>query len=76
MLGTIQAAEALKFITGAGTLLTDALLTFDAATMNFRRVALKKRSDCPVCGENPTIRSLEGLEGLEENVQAPCNLSV
>ena len=59
MLGTIQAAEALKFITGAGTLLTDALLTFDAATMNFRRVSLKKRSDCPVCGESPTIQNLE-----------------
>lgn len=59
MLGTIQAAEAIKYITGAGTLLTDALLTFDAASMNFRKVPLKKRSDCPVCGENPTILSLE-----------------
>ena len=59
MLGTIQAAEAVKYITGAGTLLTDALLTFDAATMTFRKVALKKRSDCPVCGDNPSIRSLE-----------------
>ncbi|MCI5113230.1 MAG: HesA/MoeB/ThiF family protein [Candidatus Electrothrix sp. AW1] len=59
MLGTIQAAEALKFITGAGTLLTNTLLTFDAATMDFRKVPLKKRSDCPVCGENPTICTLE-----------------
>ncbi|MCI5219964.1 MAG: molybdopterin-synthase adenylyltransferase MoeB, partial [Candidatus Electrothrix sp. LOE2] len=58
MLGTIQAAEALKFITGAGILLTDTLLTFDAKTMHFRRVGLKKRSDCPLCGEHPTILDL------------------
>jgi adenylyltransferase/sulfurtransferase len=65
MLGTIQAAEAIKYITGAGTLLTDTLLTFDAASMNFRKVPLKKRSDCPVCGKNPTILSLE-----QEHAQA------
>ena len=59
MLGTIQAAEALKFFTNAGTLLTNTLLTFDARTMNFRRVQLKKRADCPVCGEHPTIHELK-----------------
>ena len=69
MLGTIQAAEALKFITGAGTLLTDTLLSFDAKTMHFRRVSLKKRSDCPLCGENPT------LHDLEETERAICDLS-
>jgi len=62
MLGTIQAAEALKFITGAGTLLTDTLLTFDAKTMNFRRVKLRKRPDCPVCGEHPTVVELRDSE--------------
>lgn len=58
MLGTIQAAEALKFITGAGTLLTDKLLTFDALDMHFRNVKLHKRSGCEVCGSNPTIKEL------------------
>jgi molybdopterin/thiamine biosynthesis adenylyltransferase len=38
--GTIQAAEALKYITGAGRLLTDRLLTFDALTMEFRVVKI------------------------------------
>ncbi len=69
MLGTIQAAEALKFITGAGILLTDTLLTFDAATMRFRRVNLKKHPDCPLCGENPTIHQ------LEQNKRSTCDLS-
>ncbi len=35
MLGTIQAAEAMKWILGIGCLLTDRLLRFDALTMRF-----------------------------------------
>jgi molybdopterin-synthase adenylyltransferase len=63
MLGTIQAAEALKFLTGTGKILTDSLLTFDAKNMNFRRVKLKKHPDCPVCGEHPSILELQDIEG-------------
>jgi molybdopterin-synthase adenylyltransferase len=55
LLGTIQAAEAVKYITGAGTLLTDVLLRFDALTMNFRKIPLPRRDDCPVCGKSPVI---------------------
>lgn len=58
MLGTIQAAEALKYIVGIGKLLTNQLLTFEAQGMDFRKVALRKRSTCPVCGEVPTITEL------------------
>lgn len=49
MLGTIQAAEVLKFLTGTGELLTDRLLTFDARTMAFTTVRTGRRGDCPVC---------------------------
>jgi len=55
MLGTIQATEALKYITGVGELLTDRLLAFDAAAMRFRTTALQRQDDCPVCGRQPTI---------------------
>lgn len=58
MLGTIQAAEALKFITGAGTLLTNTLLAFDAKTMDFRKARFKRNPRCAVCGENATIHEL------------------
>ena len=58
ILGTIQAAEALKFVLGIGGCLTDRLLTFDAMTMDFRIVSLKKRKDCEVCSDTPTIREL------------------
>jgi molybdopterin/thiamine biosynthesis adenylyltransferase len=65
MLGTIQAAETLKFITGAGDLLTDAMLTFDALTMDFRKVRLKKNLKCALCGDEPTITTLRGEKQKE-----------
>ncbi|HEX3018962.1 MAG TPA: HesA/MoeB/ThiF family protein [Chitinispirillaceae bacterium] len=58
MLGTIQAAETLKFITGTGIALKNKLLTFDATDMNFRNVTLHKQKQCAVCGENPAINEL------------------
>ena len=58
MLGTIQATEALKFLTGCGDLLNDRLLIFDALKMNFRTANLAKNPDCPVCGNNPIITEL------------------
>ena len=68
MLGTIQAAEALKFITGAGELLTDSLLTFDARTMAFRKIKLRRQENCPVCGIRPVITNLVDAE------QATCSV--
>ena len=41
MLGTIQAAEAIRYITGVGELLTNRLLIFDALNMKFRTVKVK-----------------------------------
>lgn len=40
MMGSIQAAEAIKFLVGVGTLLTNTLLIFDACTMQFQRIEL------------------------------------
>ena len=58
ILGTIQATEALKFLTGVGALLTDSLLIFDALEMSFRKVGCRSRSNCAICGETPTITEL------------------
>ena len=62
MLGTIQAAETLKYFTGVGELLTNRLLTFDAKTMQFRTIPVKQRSSCDICGEHPTITELIDYE--------------
>jgi molybdopterin/thiamine biosynthesis adenylyltransferase len=59
VIGTIQATEAIKFLLKKGTLLTDRLLTYDALHMKFREVHLRKNPACPVCGESPTIISVQ-----------------
>lgn len=41
MLGTIQAAEAIKYLAGVGELLTNRLLRFDALTMRFSEIRLR-----------------------------------
>ena len=58
LLGTIQTSEALKFLTGAGTLLTDSMLFFDILTMEFIKHRLGKNRECGLCGEVPTIQEL------------------
>ncbi|MCC8097918.1 MAG: adenylyltransferase, partial [Eubacterium sp.] len=63
VIGSLQAMEAVKYILGKGDLLTGYLLTYNALTMEFRKVKLpKKVKDCPVCGENPTIHELTDYE--------------
>ncbi|MDR0578745.1 MAG: HesA/MoeB/ThiF family protein [Candidatus Accumulibacter sp.] len=67
MLGAIQAAEALKFITGAGEPLYDALLSFDARTMDFRKTRLARAPGCRVCGD-------AGIVSLQDYEPAACDL--
>lgn len=62
MLGTIQAAETLKFFTGVGELLTDKLLTFNAKTMDFRKIRVHRHDGCPICGSHPTVTKLIDYE--------------
>ncbi len=50
ILGAIQATEAIKHLLGMDGLLTGALLTFDAATMAFRKIRLPMDKRCRVCG--------------------------
>jgi adenylyltransferase/sulfurtransferase len=57
MIGTIQAAEALKLALGVGSSLAGRLLLVDALTMEFRTVKLRKDPECPACGTR-TIREL------------------
>ena len=52
----MQAIEAIKLILGLGDSLVGRLLHFDALKMKFREFKLRRDPQCPVCGENPTIR--------------------
>lgn len=57
--GTLMATEAIKYITRNGTLLTNALLTFDTLEMTFCRMEVGKDTDCPLCGKEPKITQLK-----------------
>jgi adenylyltransferase/sulfurtransferase len=50
ILGTMQAAEAIKLLAGVGETLNGRLLLLDALTMEWRSVRLKKDPQCKVCG--------------------------
>lgn len=50
ILGCIQASEAIKYFLGVGELLTNKLLNIDIKDMNFRKISIKKDSNCRVCG--------------------------
>ena len=57
-IGLIQATEAVKLILGIGDPLIGRLLLYDALSMRFRELKLRKNADCPVCGDHPTITKL------------------
>ncbi len=66
VIGCLQAMEAVKYITGAGELLTGRLLTYDALKMSFRTIKVPRDCSCAVCSEHRTITQLIDYE------QAAC----
>jgi adenylyltransferase/sulfurtransferase len=49
IVGTMQAAEALKLVAGIGTSLSGRLLLLDALEMEWRSVTFGRDPGCPVC---------------------------
>ena len=62
VVGTIQATEAVKLIIGVGEPLINRFLIYDALRMRFRELKLRRDPECPVCGDNPTVRELIDYE--------------
>lgn len=53
IIGSIQATEAIKVLTGLGHPLFGRLLLLDAAAMEWRQVRLVADPQCPVCRDHP-----------------------
>ena len=53
IIGSMQAAEALKLLSGAGRPLTGRLLMLDGRSMEFTEVRVGRHAACPVCGSAP-----------------------
>ncbi|HTG01978.1 MAG TPA: HesA/MoeB/ThiF family protein [Nitrospirota bacterium] len=52
VIGSLQALETLKFLSGTGRNLKGHLLVWEGGTVDFQKFKVKKDPDCPVCGGN------------------------
>lgn len=55
VIGTLQATEVVKLITGIGKPAIGKLLTYNALDTEFRSFKIRHDPKCPVCGDKPTI---------------------
>jgi sulfur-carrier protein adenylyltransferase/sulfurtransferase len=73
IMGSLQAAEALKLILHIGDSLIGRLLVMNATEMSFTEIRVGKNPECPICGPNPSIQELQDYEafcGTETKVSA------
>ncbi len=75
VIGCLQAMEAIKYITGAGELLTGRLLTYDGLKMKFRDVKIPRDCSCAVCSDHATIHELIDYEQAVCELKAPSSKS-
>tara|TARA_Y100000996_G_scaffold9511_2_gene7869 strand:- start:586 stop:1443 length:858 start_codon:yes stop_codon:yes gene_type:complete len=58
LVGSVQATEVFKEILGIGENLIGRLILIDSLNMEFRMMKIKRDPQCPLCGDNPTIKEL------------------
>ena len=63
-IGSIQATEAIKVLTGVGEPLLGSLMVYEALEMNYRKIKVRKDPECAVCGEHPTVTELIDYEAF------------
>jgi sulfur-carrier protein adenylyltransferase/sulfurtransferase len=62
LIGVIEALEAVKLILAKGDSLVGRLLHFNTLTMEINTLKLRRDPNCPMCGDNPTIKELIDYE--------------
>lgn len=62
IIGNIQAFETIKVLLDVGELLIGRLLLFNGLTTEFKELTLRQDTECPMCGENPSIQELIDYE--------------
>jgi adenylyltransferase/sulfurtransferase len=72
IIGSLQALETIKLIIGRGESLSGRLVLFEALSLKFRELKLRKNAHCPMCGSHRKIHQLIdynefcGIRGEEE----------
>lgn len=64
IVGTLQALEAIKWLTGIGDSAVGRLLLIDALTLRFREIAIRRDPECAICSASPTITELIDYEAF------------
>ncbi|MBC7366893.1 MAG: molybdopterin-synthase adenylyltransferase MoeB [Undibacterium sp.] len=59
VIGSLQALETIKLITGIGESLRGRLLTYDALGQNFSTLKIPRAAACRACGPQPAITTLD-----------------
>ena len=72
IIGSLQAMEAIKLITGAGTTPLGRLTCYDALASSFRSIRLHRDPQCRLCGDSPDI---EFVNNAETAASASCILT-
>jgi adenylyltransferase/sulfurtransferase len=73
IIGSMQASEVIKVITGVGDPLVGRLFTYDALNFETRILRFKKDKHNPISGENITIRELIDYEQFCGIVKQPTH---
>ncbi len=74
VIGCMQATEVIKILIGFGEVASGRLLMYDALTMKFRQVTLRKNKHCVLCGDKPTVTELidyQAFCGIPQQEEKP-----
>ncbi|MDO8519766.1 MAG: molybdopterin-synthase adenylyltransferase MoeB [Deltaproteobacteria bacterium] len=58
IIGSLQAVEAIKLALNIGEPLIGKLILYDALKQKFRELKIRRDTECPVCGDKPSIKEL------------------
>lgn len=79
VIGTMQATEAIKLITGIGQTMIGRMLLYDASDMTFTTIKVRKNPNCPVCGipaDQVELIDYEQFCGVPAHDHVPTQVSV
>jgi len=62
IIGSLQALETVKWIVGVGDPMVGRLQIFDALSLAWREIEIRRNPECPVCGDEPTQEGLIDYE--------------
>ena len=68
IIGTMQAAEALKLVMHTGTSLAGKLLMLDARSMQWQQIKAQRNPECPICGNHSPTGIIMAKKPKQEDI--------